>query len=105
MEGYHPNKQSMGESPNEQSVDESQPEQLVGLLQSVGEASQYEKWRQRLIATKQYKSYVKAAAERKRKSRSEKERMLLEKGGVELLQEYKREEAEIRELRHKKGGK
>ena len=58
----------------------------------MGDASQYEKQRERLIATKQYESYVKAAAERKRKSRSEKECMLLEKGGVELLQECKREE-------------
>ena len=90
MEDYRSNKQSGSELPKEQTVDESQPEQLVGVLQSVGEASQYEKRHQRLIATKQYESYVKAAAERKRKSRSEKERRLLEEGGVELLQEYKR---------------
>ena len=86
MEDYRPNKQSVGESPKEQSVDESQPEQLVCVLQSVGEASQYEKRLQRLIETKQT---VQSAAERKCKSRSEKERML-EKGGVELLQECKR---------------
>ena len=55
MEDYRSNKQSVGESPNEQSVVESQPEQLVGVLQSVGEASQYEKRRQRLMETKQYK--------------------------------------------------
>ena len=83
----------MVESPKEQTVDESQPAHLVGVLQFVGEALQYEKPRQRLIATKQCESSVKAAAERKRKSRSEKERRLLEKGGVELVQEYKREEA------------
>ena len=64
---YHPNKQSVVESPKEQTVDESQPEQLIGVLQSVGDSSQYEKWRE-------------AAAERKRKSRSEKERRLLKKG-------------------------
>ena len=77
MEDYHPNKQSVVESPKEQTVDKSQPEQLVGVLQSVGEASQYEKRLQRPIETKQT---VKTAAERKRKSRSEKECMLLEKG-------------------------
>ena len=87
MEDNHPNKQSGSELPKEQTVDESQPEQLVGVLQSVGEALQYEKWLQRPIETKQT---VKTAAERKRKSRSEKERRLLEKGGVKLLQEYKR---------------
>ena len=58
-------------------LDESQPEHLVGVLQSVGEALQYEKRLQRPIETNQT---VKTAAERKRKSRSEKERMLLEKG-------------------------
>ena len=73
MEDYRPNKQSGSELPKEQTVDESQPEQLVGVLQSVGE-----KRLQRPIETKQT---VKSAAERKRKSRSEKERMLLEKGG------------------------
>ena len=77
MEDYRPNKQSGSESPKEQTVDESQPEQWVGVLQSVGEPSQYEKRLQRPIETKQT---VKTAAERKRKSRSEKERMLLEKG-------------------------
>jgi len=46
MEDYHSNKQTVGESPKEQSVDESQPEQSVGDTQSVGEASQYEKWRE-----------------------------------------------------------
>ena len=81
MEDYHSNKQTVGESPKEQSVDESQPELLVGDKQSVDEASEYEKRRQLLIATNQYDGYVKAATERKRKSRSEKERMLLEKGG------------------------
>ena len=90
MEDYRPNKQSGSESPKEQTVDKSQPEQLVGVLQSVGEASQYEKGLQRPIETKQT---VTTAAERKRKSRSEKERRLLEKGGVKLLQEYKREES------------
>ena len=35
---------------------------------------------QRLIATNQYDGYVKAATERKRKSRSEKEHILLEMG-------------------------
>ena len=87
MEDYRPNKQSVGESPKEQSVDESQPEQSVGVLQSAGEASQYEKGLQRPIETKKT---VKTAAERKRKSRSEKERRLLKKGGEDLLQEYKR---------------
>ena len=86
MEDCHPNKQSVVESPKEHTVDESQPEQLIGVLQSVGEASQYEKRHQLLIENQQYESYVKAAAERKRKSRSGKERRLLEKGGVELLQ-------------------
>ena len=80
MEDYRSNKQTVGESPKEQSVDESQPEQSVGDTQSVGEASQYEKRRERLIATNRYDSYVKAGTERKRKSRSEKERILLEKG-------------------------
>ena len=46
MEDYHSNKHTVGESPKEQSVDESQPEQSVGDTQSVGEASQYEKWRE-----------------------------------------------------------
>jgi len=46
MEDYRSNKQTVGESPKEQSVDESQPEQSVGDTQSVGEASQYEKWRE-----------------------------------------------------------
>ena len=82
MEDYRPNKQSVGELPNEQCVDESPPEQLVGDLQSVGEASRYVKWQQQLIATNQYKSYIKAATEHRRKSRSKRERMLLEKGGV-----------------------
>ena len=54
MEDYCQNKQSVGESPKEQSVDESQSEQLVGDLQSVGEASQYEKQHQVLIATNIY---------------------------------------------------
>ena len=74
MEDYRSNKQSVGESPKEQSVYESQPEQSVSVLQSVGEASQYEKRRQQLIATNQYDGYVKAATERKCKGRSEKER-------------------------------
>ena len=43
----------MGELPNEQSVDESPPEQSVGELQSVGEASKYEKRCQQLISTNQ----------------------------------------------------
>ena len=43
MEDYRSNKQSVGESPKGQSVYDSQPEQSVGVLQSVGEASQYEK--------------------------------------------------------------
>jgi len=68
MEDYRPNKQSVGESPKEQSFDESQPEQSVGGLQSVGEASRYVKRHQHLIAKNQYHSYVKAAAERRRKS-------------------------------------
>ena len=76
MEDYRSTKQTVGESPKEQSVDESQPEQSVGDKQSVGVASEYEKRHQRLIETKQYESYVEAAAERKRKSRSEKEQML-----------------------------
>ena len=80
MEDYHSNKQTVGESPKEQSIDESQPEQSVGDKQSVGEASQYEKRHQRLIATNQYDGYVKAATERKRKSRSEKERMCWRRG-------------------------
>ena len=67
MEDNRPNKQSVVESPKEPTDDESQPEQLIGVLQSVGEASQYEKRR-------------KAAAEHKRKSRAEKERRLLKKG-------------------------
>ena len=92
MEHYRPNKQSGGESPKQQTVDESEPEQLVGVLQSVGVASQYEKQLQRPIETKQT---VKTAAECKRKSRFEKEHMLLEKGGVEL-QQYKREESKQR---------
>ena len=54
------------------------------------------------MASNRYDSYVKAGTERKRKSRSEKERMLLEKGGVELLQECKREESKQRQLRRKK---
>ena len=81
MEDYHPNKQSVVESPKEQTVGESQPEQLIGVLQSVGEGPQYEKRHQRLIEKQQYESYVKAAADRKRKSHSEKERRLLKKGG------------------------
>ena len=81
MEGYRPNQQTVCELPKEQYVDESQPEQSVGDLESVGEASQYEKRLQRPIETKQYESYVTTAAERKRKSRSEIKRMLLEKGG------------------------
>ena len=64
MEDYHPNKQSMGELPYEQSVDESPPEQLVGVLQSVGEASGYEKRRLHLIATNIYADSNKAATER-----------------------------------------
>ena len=67
MQDYLPNKQSVVESPKEQTVDELQPEQLIGVLQSVGVSSQYEKRRE-------------AAAERKRNSRSEKERRLLKKG-------------------------
>ena len=102
MEDYRPNKQSVVESPKEQTVDESQPEHLGGVLQSVGEALQYEKPRQRLIETKQCESSVKAAAERKRKSRHENERRFLEKGGVELVQEYKREESKQTQLRRKK---
>ena len=89
MEDYHPNKQSVVESPKEQTDDESQPEQLIGVLQSVGEASQYEKWHE-------------AAAERKCKSHSEKELRLLKKGGVDHLQEYKREESKQRQLQPKK---
>ena len=72
MEDYRPNKQSVVESPKEQTVDESQPEHLVGVLPSVGEALQYENPRQRLIATKQCESSLKATAERKCKSRHEK---------------------------------
>ena len=87
---------------NDQLVDESQPEQSAGDKQSEGEASRYEKRCQRLIETNRYESYVKAAAERKRKSRSEKEQMLLEEGGVELVQEYKREESKQRQSRRKK---
>ena len=68
MEDYHPNNQSVGESPKEQSVDESQPEQLVGDMQSVGEASQYEKWHQNRLATNKYDDYKKADTERKQKS-------------------------------------
>ena len=105
MEDYRSNKQSVGESPKEQSVYESQPEQSVSVLQSVGEALQYEKWCQRLLATNQYDGYVKAATEHKRKSRSEKERMLLEKGGVELLQECTREASKQRQLWRKKSKK
>ena len=56
MDYYHSNKQTVGELPKEQSVDESQPEQSVGDTQSVGEASQYEKWREQLIATNRYDS-------------------------------------------------
>ena len=48
--------------------------------QSVGEAPQYEKRRERLIATNRYDSYVKAATEHKRKSRSENERIVREGG-------------------------
>ena len=102
MEDYRPNKQSVGESPKEQSLDASQPEQSVGVLQSVGEASRYVKRRQHLIATGAWDDHVKAATERKRKSRYEKVRMLLEKGGGELLQEYKGEETKSRKLRHDK---
>ena len=102
MEDYRSNKQAVGESPNEQSVDKSPPEQLVGDFQSVGVASEYEKWHQQLIATNRYDGYVKAATERSRKSQSEKEQMLLEKGGVELLQKYKREVAEKRRLQRDK---
>ena len=40
--------------------------------------------------------------QKKCKSRSEKERRLLKKGGVELLQEYKREESKQRQLQRKK---
>ena len=80
MEDYSPNKQSMGESPYEQSVDGSLPEQSVGVLQPVGEASKYKKQHQQLIETNQNKSCIKAATEQRCKSRSEKERMLLEKG-------------------------
>ena len=101
MEDYWPNKQSVGETPNEKSVDESPPEQSVDDLQSVGEASKYEKGHQCLITANQYKSYVKASTECRRKSRSERERMLLEKGRVELLQKYKRRRQK-RQLRHDK---
>ena len=98
MEDYRPNEQSVGESPYEQSVDESPPEQSVVDLKSVGEASRYVKRRQHLIATGAWDGYVQAATERKRKSRSEKVRVLLEKGGEELLQEYWREETKNRQL-------
>ena len=70
----------MGESPKAQSVEEQQPEQSVGDLQSVGDALQNEKPRQLLTATNKYDDSKKAATERKRKSRSEKERLLLERG-------------------------
>ena len=60
--------------------DESQPEQLAGDKQSLGEASLYEKRRQRLIETNRYESYVKAAAERKRKSRSERNKCCWRRG-------------------------
>ena len=79
MEDYCSNQQTVGESPNEQSVDKSPPEQLVGDFQSVGVASEYENRHQRLIATNRYDGYVKATTECSRKSRSEKEQMLLEK--------------------------
>ena len=79
MEDYHSTKQTVGQSPAQQSVEEPQPEQSVGDKQSVVVASQYEKRRERLIATNRYDSYVKAATEHKRKSRSENERILLEK--------------------------
>ena len=96
MEDYRSTKQTVDESPKQQSVDESQPEQSVGDKQSVVEASQYENRRERLIATNRYDSYVKAGTECKRKSR------LLVKGGIELLQECKREESKQRQLRRKK---
>ena len=102
MEDYHSNKQTLGESSKEQSVDESQPEQSAGDKQSVGEASRYEKRRQRLIETNRYDDYLKAATAHSRKSRSKKEQMLLEKGGVELLQKYKWEAAEKRRLQRDK---
>ena len=80
MEDYRSNKQTLGESLKDQFVDESQQEQSVGDKQSVGEASRYEKWHQQLIETIRYDDYLKAATARSRKSRSEKEQMLLEKG-------------------------
>ena len=81
MEDYLSTKQTVDESPKEQSVDESQPEQLGGDKQSVGEASQYEKRRERLITTNRYDSYVKAGTACKRKSRSGKERRFVREGG------------------------
>jgi len=98
MEDYLSNKQTVGESPKEQSVHESQPEQSVGVKQSVGEALQYEKRHQLLIATNQYDSYVNAATERSQKSRSEEELRLLEKGGVELLRDYISDQSKKRKL-------
>ena len=65
MEDYRSTKQTVGQSPEQQSVEEPQPEQSVGDKQSVVEASQYEKRRERLIATNRYDSYVKAGTERK----------------------------------------
>jgi len=102
MEDYRSNKQTLGESLKDQFVDESQPEQSAGDKQSVGEASRYEKRRQRLIETNRYDDYLKAATARSRKSRSEKEQMLLEKGGVDLLLKEKREKTEKRRLQRDK---
>ena len=68
----------------------------------MGEASQYEKRCQLLIATHQCENYVKAATERSQKSRSEKELRLLEKGRVELLRDYISEQSKTRKLRHDK---
>ena len=68
----------------------------------MGVASEYEKWRQRLIATNRYDGYVKAATEHSCKSQSDKDQMLLEKEVVELLQKYKREVAKKRRLQRDK---
>ena len=99
MEDYCSNKQTVGESPIEWSVDEAQPEQSVGDKQSVGEASQYEKRHQLLMATHQYENYVKAATQRSQKSRSEKELRLLKKG---LLLDYISDQSKKRKLRREK---
>ena len=52
MEDYCSTKQTVGQSPKQQSVEEPQPEQSVSDLPSVGDASQNEKQRQLLTATK-----------------------------------------------------